>query len=277
MDFENYLRANLPIVESFHPHYQKALKEMMLCGGKRFRPALVFAACAGIAPELVESSFPAALAVEMLHTYSLIHDDLPAMDDADLRRGRATLHKTYDEVTAILVGDALNTHSFYVIASSSLPDQTKTALIETLSFNGGAGGMVLGQALDCHFEGVKLPLDRLEFIHIHKTAMLIAASLKMGAIVARAAEALRGELYDLGLKIGLFFQIRDDIIDATEDEKSAGKSVHQDDGKNSYVTLLGLEGAQERLDRSAEEIRDKTRSLPCDLRATVSNALKGYL
>lgn len=242
--FEEYLTQNPPKIPSFHPYFEVALWEMVLNGGKRFRPKLLLSIVASYAPKSLEKAFPIALALEILHTYSLIHDDLPAMDNAPLRRGCETLHKKYDEVGAILAGDGLNTHAFYCIATSKLKPAIKVKLTQSLSCNGGVYGMVLGQALDCYFERQTLPLEQLKIIHTNKTAKLIAASLEMGGIIAQCDKKTRKRLYHLGLDLGLFFQIRDDIIDFTQSEQEAGKPTHSDSVKNSYVNLLGIAGAK---------------------------------
>lgn len=276
-EFEQYLQANLPKAPSFHPHYEKALAQMLLAGGKRFRPALLLAVVEAINPLLKNAAMQVALAIEMLHTYSLIHDDLPTMDNADLRRSTQTLHKTYDETTAILVGDALNTHAFYLLATVALSSDAKVELIKTLSYDGGIGGMVLGQALDCHFEKTPLDLKKIEFIHTHKTAKLIAASLKMGAIVAGLETDLIDRLYSFGLDLGLFFQIRDDIIDATQDEATAGKTTQNDVDKNSFVTILGLDAAQERAAALSQKLREKLQTFPQHLSAQLTIIVDPYL
>ena len=254
--FENYLNTNLAISNSFHPIFQDALIEMLDAGGKRFRPMLLLTIVNAIEPLLVKSALPVSLGLEYLHTYSLIHDDLPAMDNADLRRGHPTLHKTYDEVTAILVGDALNTHSFNLIANAPLSNDVKIELIKILSSDGGIEGMIIGQAIDCYFENEKLELNQLEFLHIHKTAKLIAASLKMGAVIAGLSLEAQDKLYQFGIDIGLLFQIQDDIIDETATEEEAGKTTANDGAKNSFVNLLGLEGAI----KSADELSLKCHS-----------------
>lgn len=276
-DFENFLIDNLPKAPSFHPHYEKALAQMLLAGGKRFRPALLLAVVRGTNELLIPAGMYAALAIEMLHTYSLIHDDLPAMDDANLRRSTETLHKTYDETTAILVGDALNTHAFYLLSIAPLSAEAKVELVKTLAYDGGVSGMVLGQAIDCHFEGTRLELDQLEFIHIHKTARLIAASLKMGAIVANLSDQSVQKLYDFGLKLGLYFQIRDDIIDATEDESVAGKTTGNDGEKNSFVTILGLDEAKKRAQNLSNELRNELARLPDSLANSLHSVLANFL
>ncbi|WP_299548898.1 polyprenyl synthetase family protein [uncultured Helicobacter sp.] len=251
-EFEAYLKNNAPKIPSFHPNYEKALWEMVLNGGKRFRPKLLLSIVASYKTEEIQLAFAPALALEILHTYSLIHDDLPAMDNAPLRRGCETLHKKYDEVLAILTGDGLNTQAFYLIATSKLKPKIKVKLVESLSYNGGIYGMVLGQALDCHFEKQKLPLEQLRTIHLNKTAKLIAASLEMGAILAQCDKKTRKNLYQLGLDLGLFFQIRDDVIDSTQSAQEAGKPTQNDGSKNSYVNLLGLDGAK----KSAKLLQD---------------------
>jgi len=251
--FETHLNTNLPISDTFHPIFQDALKEMLDAGGKRFRPMLLLTIVNAVEPLLVKNALPVSLGLEYLHTYSLIHDDLPAMDNADLRRGHPTLHKTYDEVTAILVGDALNTHSFNLIANAPLSNDIKIELIKILSSDGGIDGMIIGQAIDCYFENHKLELNQLEFLHIHKTAKLIAGSLKMGAVIAGLSLEVQNKLYQFGIDIGLLFQIQDDIIDETATEEEAGKTTANDGAKNSFVNLLGLEGAI----KSADELSAK--------------------
>jgi geranylgeranyl diphosphate synthase, type II len=248
--FEEYLLNNLPNSKSFHPYFEEALADMLKAGGKRFRPMLLLSVVKSNKSLLISNSLPIALGLEFLHTYSLVHDDLPAMDNADLRRGFQTLHKKYDEVTAILVGDALNTHAFNLLANASLSNDIKIDLVKCLSSNGGIDGMILGQAIDCFFENQKLELNQLEFLHIHKTAKLIAASLKMGAIISEYDLATQEKLYNFGIDLGLLFQIQDDIIDETCTSQEAGKTTHNDASKNSFVNLLGLNGAI----KSADEI-----------------------
>jgi len=206
-------------------------------------------------PLLVKNAYAVALGVELLHTYSLIHDDLPAMDNADLRRGNPTIHKTYDEVSAILAGDALNSHAFYMLSTAPLRDDVKVQLIKELSYNGGIGGMVLGQAIDCYYENKKLDIEELKFLHIHKTAKLIAASLKMGGIIADLPKEKLDKLFSFGEHLGLLFQVQDDIIDATMDEKEAGKTTSNDGDKNSFVNLLGIDKAKEYKDNLVQKLK----------------------
>lgn len=275
--FEDYLLDNLPTSRTFHPYFENALGDMLKAGGKRFRPMLLLSVVKSNKSLLIENAFPIALGIEMLHTYSLIHDDLPAMDDADLRRGFETLHKKYDEVTAILVGDALNSEAFNQIVSAPLHNDIKVKLVKELSVNGGINGMIIGQAIDCYFENQKLELNQLEFLHIHKTAKLIAASLKMGAIISEYDEKIQEKLYNFGIDIGLLFQIQDDIIDETQSEEEAGKTTHNDEAKNSFVNLLGLEGAIKAADNLAIKCTDELNSLDESLKTSLNELLLKYI
>ena len=275
--FENYLISNLPKSETFHPYFEDALADMLKAGGKRFRPMLLLSVVNSKKPLLVENSLKVALAVEFLHTYSLVHDDLPSMDNADLRRGFTTLHKKYDEVTAILVGDALNSESFNLIANSSLHNDIKIELIKLLAENGGLNGMIIGQAIDCYFEKQILELEKLEFLHIHKTAKLIASSLKMGAIISNYDEKIQEELYNFGLDIGLLFQIQDDIIDELESSEIAGKTTKNDSLKNSFVNLLGLEESLKSADNLATKCLETMNIFDKNLKDSLWELLINYI
>jgi len=275
--FEEYLLDNLPISKTFHPIFQDALQDMLKAGGKRFRPMLLLSLVNSINPLLLKNALPVALAIEFLHTYSLIHDDLPAMDNADLRRGHPTLHKSFDEVTAILVGDALNTHSFYLIANAPLSSDVKIELIKALSSDGGIDGMIIGQAIDCYFENKILPLEKLEFLHIHKTAKLIATSLKMGGIIVGLEDETIQKLYDFGIDIGLLFQIQDDIIDETATALEAGKTTSNDGAKNSFVNLLGLVGAIQSADSLALKCEETINSFETTIQNSLLEILSRYL
>ena len=277
MSFESFLKANLPRTQSFHPSFNQALTYSLEAGGKHFRAKLLLGVVRAKASSLLEKAYKAALALEFIHTYSLIHDDLPAMDDAALRRGQPSLHKFYDEATAILVGDALNTQAFLLLSEAEFEPTLCLELIKTLSFNAGLNGMVLGQALDCFFEDKKLDLAQLEFLHTHKTAKLIAASLKMGALIASLSSKECEKLYELGLKLGLIFQINDDIIDATQSEAQSGKSVKNDKHKNSFVNLLGLRGAKEAKARLLGEFKKESASLEMSLSSFLNELIQSYL
>lgn len=273
MSFLEYLESNLPSVESFHPHFNEALAWVLKAGGKHFRAQLVIGTAKAINPSC--DPYAAALAVELLHTYSLIHDDLPAMDNSSLRRGVPTLHVKYDEVTAILAGDALNTAAFGVLANSNLPPQIAIKCIQVLSKNGGLDGMIIGQAIDCYFENKKLSLDELEFLHLHKTGALIAASMQIGAIVAGASDEESNDIYKAGLKLGLAFQIHDDIIDATSSSDKAGKPTNNDSSKNSFTNLLGVDKAIEARDELEKQIINQIQNQ--DVKELVSNLINKYL
>ena len=275
--FETHLLNNLPKSDTFHPHFEEALGFMLKAGGKRFRPMLLLNVVASKKSLLIENSLDVALGLEMLHTYSLIHDDLPAMDDADLRRGFETLHKKYDEVTAILVGDALNTESFRKIVNAPLHNDIKIELIKTLSSDGGIDGMIIGQAIDCFFENQTLKLEQLKILHINKTAKLIAASLKMGAIIAQYELEVQEKLYNFGIDLGLLFQIQDDIIDETQTEEEAGKTTQNDQSKNSFVNLLGLAGAKESADKLANKCEKTLNTFDSNLKNSLDKLLTKYL
>jgi farnesyl diphosphate synthase len=275
-NFEKFLENKLPVSDSFHPHYQKALQEMLQAGGKRFRPMLLLSVVKAYNPLMVESAYYAAYAVELLHTYSLIHDDLPAMDNSPLRRGKPTLHVVYDEVTAILVGDALNTYAFEVLSNAPFAPKTIVELVKLLSHNGGLNGMVLGQAIDCHFEKTPLKLEDIKFLHIHKTAKLIAASLAMGAVIV-GKEELSSRLYDFGIDLGLLFQIQDDILDVTQSSEEAGKLTNNDEDKNSFVTILGLETAQKEANFLANKLTKELESFDENLKEELKPLLEKYI
>ncbi|MEA2099912.1 MAG: polyprenyl synthetase family protein [Campylobacterota bacterium] len=275
-NFEKFLLDNLPESKSIHPTYEKALHEMLVAGGKRFRPALLLGVVSSYNPLMLDGARHAAFAIELLHTYSLIHDDLPAMDDSPLRRGKPTLHVVYDEVTAILVGDALNTYSFEVLSNAPFSDSTRVKLIRELATNGGLNGMVLGQAIDCYFENKPLKVEDIKFLHTNKTAKLIAASLKMGAIIV-GREDLGDKLYKFGIKLGLLFQIQDDILDVTQSSAEAGKLTNNDEDKNSFVTILGLEESMKQANEIAGELIDEMDSFDEKLQENLSPLLTKYI
>jgi farnesyl diphosphate synthase len=220
-----------------------------LGGGKRIRPILVYAACelAGGTPE--QADVPAA-AIELLHTYSLVHDDLPAMDDDDLRRGRATCHRAYDEATAILAGDTLHSLAFELLACAGLFSASqRVALIRTLCRAAGAEGMAAGQMQDMLAEGQLLTLAALEEMHYLKTGRLITASLQLGLVASgREDVSLASALNEYGDAIGLAFQVQDDILDVTGSAETLGKSSGADEkmGKSTFPGLIGLDASRQR-------------------------------
>ena len=275
-NFEQFLLENLPTSKSIHPTYEDALQKMLIAGGKRFRPALLLGVVSSYNTLMLDGARHAAYAIELLHTYSLIHDDLPAMDDSPLRRGKSTLHVEFDEVTAILVGDALNTYSFEVLSNAPFSDYTRVQLIRELASNGGLNGMVLGQAIDCYFENQPLSIEDVKILHTNKTAKLIAASLKMGAIIV-GEEKLADKLYDFGIKLGLLFQIQDDILDVTLSSEEAGKLTGNDEDKNSFVTLIGLDKSMIEANTLADELEDELNNFDEKLKQNLSPLLTKYI
>jgi len=217
----------------------KAMRYSVLAGGKRFRPALVVASGEVFDADL-ESLFELACGIELIHTYSLIHDDLPCMDDDDLRRGKPTLHKVFGDGIAVLAGDALYALAFEVIARCAEPET-----IEEIARATGTDGMIGGQAADILLEGKEIsPLD-LEYIHTHKTGSLITACLTSGARMGNAADEDIAQLRDFGGRIGLAFQIVDDILDETGTTETLGKKTgaDRDRGKNTYPKIHGLQAS----------------------------------
>lgn len=271
LKFENFLKANQISAKSYHPYYEEALNYMLGSGGKYFRSQLLLGVVDALNPEKFDSALRVALGVEMIHTYSLIHDDLPTMDNSDLRRGKITTHKKYDEVTALLVGDALNSRAFYEISKANLSSEICVKCIGILST--AATDMVLGQALDCHFEKQVLSYDDLVFLHSKKTGALIAASFELGALIAEVKDSVK--FREIGLKLGLLFQIVDDIIDATKTSDEAGKPTSHDGDKNSFVNLLGLDGAKFQRDSLIDEI--KAQNLDPKIQNLLSNLIEKYL
>ena len=249
---------------------------MLKAGGKRFRPALLLGVVKAYNPLMIAGARHAAYAIELLHTYSLIHDDLPSMDNSPLRRGGPTLHILYDEVTAILVGDALNTYSFEVLANAPFSDHVRVQLINELAKNGGLNGMVLGQVIDCYFENKPLSIEDIKTLHTNKTAKLIAASLKMGAIIV-GHQNLGESLYEFGIKLGLLFQIQDDILDVTKSSQEAGKLTNNDKDKNSFVTILGLDISIKEANALSSELSDELESFDENLKNELSPLLTRYI
>jgi geranylgeranyl diphosphate synthase type II len=229
-----------------HSTLFEAARYSLLSKAKRLRPLLTLATAESFECDFNKALHPAC-AIEILHTYSLIHDDLPCMDDDDLRRGRPTLHKVYGEGHAVLTGDFLLTFAFDVLANSpDLSSDQKIELIKTLSQKAGAHGMIGGQTVDLLHENKLANWQTLEFIHANKTAALIAASLDFGAIIAGAPLQDRIELRHIGHEIGLSYQIIDDILDVTAKQEDLGKTVHSDisNNKSTAITVLGIDQAQ---------------------------------
>lgn len=259
-NFAQFRQANLPLVEAEMSHFistyteNSMLKEAMMysieAGGKRFRPLLLLATIAAFESELRSDAYQAAAALEMIHTYSLIHDDLPAMDDDDLRRGKPTNHKVFGEAYAILAGDGLLTAAFQLLAMSSIENEKKIHLIQLLSQSSGIQGMVAGQASDIQGEEKELSLDELMEIHTKKTGALIEFATVSGGILANQQPKTVELLKSFAKHLGLAFQIRDDILDVISSEKELGKKVRRDEAlyKSTYPKFFGLEGAKKELE-----------------------------
>jgi geranylgeranyl pyrophosphate synthase len=217
-------------------------------GGKHIRPILVYCAAHALDPAAEpETVDPLACALELIHTYSLIHDDLPAMDDDDLRRGKPSLHKAYDEATAILVGDGLQTRAFELLADApNLTAEQKIRMVKVLAQASGMEGMVGGQYIDIQATGTDMSLEQLQAMHSMKTGALIQASLALGGIAANGTEEQLAALDEYGTYIGLAFQVADDILDVEADSEALGKTQGKDAAadKPTYVKLLGLRGAK---------------------------------
>jgi geranylgeranyl pyrophosphate synthase len=232
-----------------------AMAYMLQSGGKRIRSALVLWCCELTAGKMTLAAEVAAAAIEMVHTYSLIHDDLPAMDDDDLRRGRASCHKQFDEATAILAGDGLLTLAMELPAREIDDAQTAVRIIRTLAEAAGPSGMIAGQMADLESEHTTSTMEHLRYIHINKTAKMFAAAAGMGAIAGAASERDIAALLQYGLKIGLGFQIADDLLDITASSKDLGKTAGKDkeQGKLTYPSLVGMAQSRQLLGRVTDE------------------------
>ena len=227
-------------------------------GGKRIRPLLLLELLEGFGLELTPAHFQVAAALEMIHTGSLIHDDLPAMDNDDYRRGRLTSHKKFGEDMAILAGDSLFLDPYGLVAMAELPSQVKVDLIAELSLAAGSFGMVAGQVLDMQGEGRKLTMDQLQTIHANKTGKLLAYPFVAAGIIAQASQSVLGKLRQAGELLGLAFQVRDDILDVTASFEQIGKTPQKDLAaeKSTYPALLGLDGARTFFDETLEQAKN---------------------
>lgn len=242
---------------------KQAMVYSLKAGGKRIRPLLLLATLHALGKE-TEIGLPVACAIEMVHTYSLIHDDLPSMDNDDLRRGKPTNHKIFGEAMAILAGDGLLTYSFQIIANIQHPEitsDTKIALISKLAQAAGPEGMVAGQVADIQGEGKRLSLEELEYIHINKTGRMLEYSVLAGAILGGATPEQMRQLGAFAYHLGLAFQIRDDILDIEGTEEKIGKPVGSDiqNQKITYPSLLSLAGAKDRLAYHIDEAKKSLR------------------
>jgi len=254
MDLKNYLATRSALVDrALHSHLPRptvkpatihqAMRYSVFAGGKRLRPVLALAAAEACGGK-VERALPAACAVECIHTYSLIHDDLPCMDDDDLRRGRPTSHKVYGEGVAVLAGDALLTVAFEILAKAEPTPRYKThALISELATASGSKWLIGGQVADLQGEGKKISGAELKYIHRCKTAALLTSSIRLGAMSANATPVRLDALTDFGQALGLAFQIIDDILDVTQTTEKLGKTAGKDAEatKATYPAVFGIE------------------------------------
>ena len=236
---------------------REAVRYSLFAGGKRLRPALALGACEMVCGDDAPA-MPAACALEMIHTYSLIHDDLPAMDNDDLRRGKPTLHKVAGEAMAILAGDALLTMAFHLLARDTASNAAALQVVEEIAGAAGAWGMVGGQALDMTHEGDRIGIEALRETHALKTGALIRVSVRAGALLAGSDAPTLDALTRYGEAAGLAFQIADDILDVAGAEASIGKSVGSDaaNDKATYPSILGLERARHRADEAVQQALD---------------------
>lgn len=275
---ENYRLQVEAGIEKWTPSEQerpsllhRAMRYSLEAGGKRIRPVLLLAGY-NLGPSRFDP-VPAAVAVECLHTYSLIHDDLPAMDDSDLRRGRPSCHVQFDQATAVLAGDALLTHAFWLLADAySGQPELSVALLRELSWAGGSQRLIGGQMEDIIHEKMDCSAEDLDYIHLNKTAALISAALTMGALISE----LDGKNIELarrvGQNLGLAFQIIDDILDATGTTENLGKTAGQDsvNQKNTYVKLHGLVDSRKRAREVTSEAVQDCQQLDGDTRFLIA-------
>lgn len=239
------LVSYLPGYEDGQRSVVRAMKYSLVNGGKRLRPVLVIEFCKACGGTLSDA-LPFACAIEYIHTYSLIHDDLPCMDNDDMRRGKPSCHKMFGEATALLAGDALLTHAFEIAASSDLPGDRVNAAVSLLAQNAGVGGMIGGQVLDLMYEKYQAELSEIITVHKLKTGALISAACILGCIAAGASEEKISSASRFAYNLGIAFQIKDDLLDVFGDEKKLGKPIGSDaeNDKKTYVDIVGAEKAK---------------------------------
>ena len=246
---EKLLKEHMPEEKGYQKTIFEAMNYSLKAGGKRLRPILTLEACRIVGGN-EEDAIPFAIAIEMIHTYSLIHDDLPALDNDDLRRGRPTNHKVYGDAMAILAGDGLLNYAFEIMLSSSIGKENPAKYlnaINEIAKSSGVYGMIGGQVVDIESEDKKIEMEKLDFIHLNKTAAIIVGCMRAGAIIGDATEEQLENITKYATNIGLSFQIADDILDITGDESKLGKKVGSDidNNKSTYPSLIGLEKSKE--------------------------------
>lgn len=248
--FEKELQNYIPTVDGFQKTLFESMKYSLDAGGKRLRPILLMESCLLVGGD-IEDSIPFACAIEMIHTYSLIHDDLPAMDDDDLRRGKPTNHKVFGEGIAVLAGDGLLNYAFELMTSSALKREENSLrylkAMNEIAKAAGVYGMIAGQVVDLQSENKKIDKDTLDFIHMNKTSAMIVGAMRAGAIIGGANENELDQITSYAKNIGLGFQIVDDILDIVGDEEKLGKNIGSDleNNKSTYPSLFGIEKSKE--------------------------------
>ena len=246
---EKLLKEHMPEEKGYQKTIFEAMNYSLKAGGKRLRPILTLEACRIVGGN-EEDAIPFAIAIEMIHTYSLIHDDLPALDNDDLRRGRPTNHKVYGDAMAILAGDGLLNYAFEIMLKSSIGKENPAKYlnaINEIAKSSGVYGMIGGQVVDIESEDKNIEMEKLDFIHLNKTAAIIVGCMRAGAIIGDATEEQLENITKYATNIGLSFQIADDILDITGDESKLGKKVGSDidNNKSTYPSLIGLEKSKE--------------------------------
>ncbi|CEO26913.1 polyprenyl synthetase family protein [Paraclostridium sordellii] len=246
---EQILNEYMPKEEGYQKKIFESMNYSLKAGGKRLRPILTLEACKIVGGE-EEDAIAFAVAIEMIHTYSLIHDDLPALDNDDLRRGRKTNHKVYGEAMAILAGDGLLNYAYEIMLKESIgknDSEKYLKAINEIAKSAGIYGMIGGQVVDIESEGKKIDMDKLDFIHMNKTAAIIIGCMRAGAIIGNATDKQLEDITKYAKNIGLSFQIVDDILDIVGDEAKLGKNVGSDidNEKSTYPSLIGLEKSKE--------------------------------
>lgn len=242
---------------SLENNFLDMLKYPLDAGGKRLRPILTCLACELFNGDYKKALIP-AVSLELIHTYSLVHDDLPAMDNDDLRRGKPTTHVKYGEANAILVGDGLLTHSFEILSNANVNDKTLRKLLYEISYAAGVSGMVMGQFIDLYYEERDIDFEMLKILHSKKTGAMIRGAVRVGAIASEKENINLENITKYGEAIGLAFQIQDDILDVISDNATLGKTAGKDEkeGKLTYVKQFGLEGAKEKAIETSKEAID---------------------
>ena len=256
---DEYMEKYLPSADKYPEIIHDAMRYSVFAGGKRLRPIMVMEACKAFGGDW-EKAMPFACAIEMIHTYSLIHDDLPALDNDDYRRGRLTSHKVYGEDMAILAGDALLHHAFETMAEAcvELGDLKASKAMLAIAQGAGIHGMVAGQVVDVISEGKQIDKETLDYIHRNKTAAMLIGSLKSGAYMGGASDEDIKKLERVGELVGVAFQVQDDILDVTSTLEQLGKPINSDEKNNkvTYVTMFGVERASEIVEEMSNEAID---------------------